>query len=143
LSEPLEAEDASPESDQKAHIPASPWRRKVTGWLPEVAFLHDWTPVSGELPAAQGPALRVGADRLSERGQFGVSASVHYQYPQRHAEDGVALELETVGARVDVRYLATGLVTGSGIGFRLGLGFDAVFTSPEALDWVRFEADES
>jgi hypothetical protein len=113
------------------------------GWLPEVALLHDWTPVSGELAAAQGPVLRVGADRLSERGQFGVSASVHYQYPQRHAEDGVAIELQSVGARLDVRYLATRLITGSGIGLRLGLGFDAVFSSPEALDWERFEAEKS
>lgn len=143
LSEPAKEESSSPPAEPIPPAAEKIWRRKTTGWLPEVALLHDWTPVSGEMLGAQGPALRVGADKLSQRGQLGLSVNVHYQSPQRHAEDGVALELQSVGVRMDVRYLATSLIEGSGIGFRLGLGLDAVFSSPEALDWTRFEAEES
>src|SRR5690606_25953739 len=59
---------------------------------------------------------------------------------QRHAAEGVALELETVGARLGARYLALGLVQGTGLGLRLGVGLDVAKASPEALDWDRFEA---
>lgn len=115
-------------------------RREAPGWLPEVALLHGWAPASRELIATQGPVLRLGVDRLARRYQVGLAVSAQYLYPQRHAEAGVALEVESVAARLDARTLATGLVEGAGVGLRLGLGLDAVSATPEALDAARFEA---
>jgi len=114
--------------------------RGAAGWRPEVALLHGWAPESRALIATQGPILRLGVDRLARRHQVGLGASAQYRYPQQHAEAGVALEVESVAARLDVRALATGLVAGAGCGPRLGLGLDAVSATPEALDATRFEA---
>jgi hypothetical protein len=123
--------------------PSSAWRRKTIGWLPEVALLHGWTMHSAELPASQGPVVRVGVDRLVPGRQLGFAVSAQYQYPQRYAELGVALEVQSVASRMEARYLATDLVDGSALGLRLGLGLDVVFSSSEALDYVRFEATEN
>ncbi len=143
--EALFADPAAPAPDAPAPPPQpgrpsdSHWRG-APGWLPEVALLHGWAPESRELIATQGPVLRLGLDRITRRHQVGLTASGQYRYPQRHAEAGVALEIESVSARLDVRALATGLVEGAGIGLRLGLGLDAVSATPEALDTSRLEA---
>ncbi len=123
--------------------PSSDWRRKTIGWLPEVALLHGWTMHSAELPGVQGPVVRVGLDQLVPGRQVGFAMSAQYQYPQRYAELGVALEVQSVASRVEARYLATDLVDGSAFGVRLGLGLDVVFSSTEALDYERFEATEN
>lgn len=143
LSVPDESPPPPPKKEEStpAELPTDRWRRK-TGWLPELAFLHGWAPHSAELPATQGPALRLALDWLTRGHQFGFTASAQYQYPQRHAESGIALQLQGVASRLDARYLATRLVDGSGIGLRVGFGFDAVFSSHEALDWTRFETTE-
>ncbi|HSC86525.1 MAG TPA: hypothetical protein VLC09_04615, partial [Polyangiaceae bacterium] len=120
--------------------PSSRWRPVTSGWLPELALLHGWTMLSAELPAAQGPVLRFGFDRLDPRRQFGIALSGQYQFPQRHADLGVALQLQSMAWRLDARYLATGLIDGAAIGLRVGPGFDVVFSSAEALDYDRFDA---
>lgn len=135
---PSQAEHASVDRQSRAM-----WRRQTSGWLPEVALLHQWTPHSTEMLAIQGPVLRVGFDRLDPAHQYGVSISAQYQYPARHAESGVAIELESVASRADIRYLATQLVDGSAVGLRVGLGLDAVFSSHEVLDWERFRATQN
>lgn len=119
------------------------WRRRTVGWVPEVALLHGWTLHSAELPAVQGPVVRAGLDWLIPGHQLGFAVSAQYQYPQRHADLGVSLEVQSVASRMEVRYLATDLIDGSAIGMRLGLGLDVVFSSSEALDYDRFEAAES
>lgn len=119
------------------------WRRGTPGWLPEVALLHRWVPHSAEMPAAQGPVLQFGLDRVTVAHQFGVAVSVQYQYPQRYSEEGVAIEIQSLASRIDARYLATKIAQGSGLGLRIGFGIDAVFSSPEALDEERFEAEEN
>lgn len=140
LSEPLEEESVPAPPPPASADPAPTWRRTSKGWLPEVTLLHNWTPHSEDLLTTQGPVLRLGVDHLSARHQFGITTSVVYLYPQRHAAEGVALELETVGARLGARYLALGLAQGTGLGLRVEFGLDVVKASPEALDWGRFEA---
>ena len=81
-----------------------------------MALLHRFMMHSDELPVVQGPVLRVGLDRLAALHQFGFAVSAQYQYPRRHTERDVALELESLASRIDARYLATGLVEGSAIG---------------------------
>ncbi len=132
---------SSPERPVEPRAPGE-WRSKTMAWLPEVALLYGWTMHSAELPSAQGPVVRVGLDRLVPGRQLGGALSAQYQYPQRHAELGVALEVQSVASRMEARYLATDLVDGSAIGVRLGLGLDVVFSSPEAVDYERFEATD-
>jgi hypothetical protein len=143
LSGPPLGANGPPHSTPPDAPPVRRWRRKVDAWLPEVALLYAWTPHSQELFATQGPVFRIGFDHVGRSRQFGVAANIFYQYPERHAAQGVALELRTLGARLFGRYLALGLARGSGLGLRAGFGFDAVFSSPEALDRARFEAAES
>lgn len=140
LSEPAEDETAPALPPATPADPARKWRRTTDGWLPEVGLLYNWTPHSADLLTTQGPVLRLGVDHLSAQHQFGITTGVVYLYPQRHAAEGVALEVETVGARLGGRYLALGLVQGTGLGLRVGFGLDVVKASPEALDWDRFEA---
>jgi hypothetical protein len=136
--QPPVEEQAEPEVRPEDH-----WRHRSTGWLPQVALLHGWVPHSDEMLATQGPLLRLGLDRLLTHHQFGLAVSAQYRYPQRHAEAGVAVEIQSVTTRIDARYLATGLVRGSGIGLRFGFGVDAAFSSHEALDWSAFEPTPS
>jgi hypothetical protein len=123
--------------------PSRMWRRKAEGWLPEVALMYRVAPFSSELIETQGPALRVGADKLEKTSQWGLAAALLYQSPVRHVEPGIALEVQTVGARVEGRYLHTGLAQSLGLGARFGLGVDAVFVSPEIIDPSRFEDAKS
>ncbi len=144
--EALLSESAPPEDAvQRPPPPVEPtreFRSKTGGWLPEVSILHGWAPYSDELMKLQGPMMRLAVDHLSARHQLGMFASGTYLYPQRHAQDGVALELDSVGARLGARYLALGVIPGAGLGLELGFGIDVVSASPEALDWDRFSAAE-
>lgn len=142
--ESLLADDTAPAAEIVLEPPRSThaWRDGAEGWLTHLALLHGWAPHSTELPATQGPLLRVGVDALTPRHQFGFAVSAQYRYPQRYAERGVALELQSVAARFDARYLATDLIEGSALGVRVGGGFDAVLSAPEALDSTRFDAME-
>ncbi len=135
-------EPASPEPPVEPRRSYNDWRRGAIGWMPEVALLYGWTMHSTELPATQGPVLRVGLDRLVPGRQFGFALSAQYQYPQRYSDLGVALQLQSVASRIEVRYLATDILDGSAIGLRVGPGLDVVFSSSEALDYERFEATE-
>jgi hypothetical protein len=133
----------APEPQLEPPRPFNTWRRGTIGWLPELALLHGWTLHSAELPATQGPVLRLGLDRLTRSHQLGFAASAQYQYPQRYAEAGVALQLQSVASRAEIRYLATDVIDGSALGVRLGPGLDVVFSSTEALDYERFESMEN
>lgn len=135
----LSESETLPARKAKALPMESPWRRKAKGWLPEVALLYRFAPFSPELLATQGPALRVGADKVSGNRQWGLAAGLHHQAPRRYTEEGIALEIQTVGVRIDGRYLRTDLFKSSGLGPRFGLGVDAVFVSPEIIDQSRFE----
>lgn len=140
LSEDHREHNAEASAERASPRRTSTWRRRADTWLAEVALLHRWTPFSGELMQTQGPMLRIGADRVGRGSQFGVSASLHYQHPQRYAGEGVELSLQTLGARVEGRALAIGLVSNSGFGPRFGMGLDIVSSSAVALDWARYEA---
>ncbi len=142
LAEPAEAVSSPDEPEPLPPEPTPIWRKQVDTWLPELALLYRLAPQSEELLGTQGPSLRVGLDHVSARHQLGVTLGVLYQYPRRHTQAGVSLELETLGARLGARYLALGLVTGAGLGMHLGLGFDAVFSSTQVFDRTRFEAAE-
>jgi hypothetical protein len=130
---PLPASEAEAKETEIQPKLNAPWRRR-TGWLPEVAFLHQWAPHSVEFLTTQGPLIRLGVDHLTSRGQIGFALSGQYQYPVRHAEGGVAINIETVASRFDVRYLWWRLIDGSGLGPRIGIGLDTAFYSYEALD---------
>ncbi len=134
-------ERASPEPPVEPLRSYNDWRRGA-GWMPEVALLYGWTMHSTELPATQGPVLRVGLDRLVAGRQLGFAVSAQYQYPQRYSDLGVALQLQSVASRIEVRYLATDILDGSAIGLRVGPGLDVVFSSSEALDYERFDATD-
>src|SRR5690606_4775068 len=120
--------EVSPVSEKRPNA----FRSTSGGWVPEVALLHAWAPHSGGMLATQGPALRLGADFLTGRHQFGFSLGAQYRYPQRHVEGGVAIELESAAFRLETRYLAWGLGQGGGLGPRLGFGLDTVFSDYEA-----------
>ena len=143
LSEGPVTERAVPRTDDEPRRSPDAWRSPKVGWFPEVALLQRFSLHSAELPVTQGPVLRFGMDRLLPRHQFGFALSAQYQYPERYAELGVAIELESVASRLEARYLATGLVAGSALGVSLGLGVDAVSSRSEALDQARFEATEN
>jgi len=129
--------------DEGSERALAPWRSRPSGWAAEVGLLYRWAPHSSELPATQGPALRIGADRIFTGQQTGFAVGAQYQFPQRHAEPGVALELQSLALRAEVRSLWTRLVRGSGIGVYVGGGLDVAFTAPEALDPVSFQAMEN
>jgi hypothetical protein len=88
-----------------------------------------------------GPGVRFGADHLARGRQLGLAVSPQYQFPGRHADERVELELRTLALRADLRALGTELVPGSGLGGSLGVGLDVTWLAPKARDQSGFVAE--
>lgn len=130
-----------PAPTTRAPRPRPSWRSRRGGWLPEVASFYRFASHSDEIPIMHGPGLRVGLDRVTPARQLGVAASAQYQFPQRHSDDRVALELRTLALRAELRTVETSLSRRAALVASLGAGLDTTRTTSEVRDPESFTVE--